>query len=366
MIASVFDFAARLGRARAMMADRSVTAMLLSVGSDLPYFTGYEAPQSERLTMAIITDDAAVVVVPRLEAMRIESGGDSVSVVAWDETDDPIAAVAAALPAAPGRLAVGDQTWAVFLLGLQASLPHAEFVSATPITRELRKRKSAAEVDYLRRAAAAADRVAERLGDHRFSGCTEQEVATTISDMLVEEGHQIGKFAIVAAGPNGASPHHEPSERIIGEGDQIVVDFGGRLGGYHSDTTRCFSVGRPDDDYTDAYAVLRRAQDAAVAAVSPGVAASAIDRTARDIIATAGYGDYFVHRTGHGIGLDVHEDPYLVAGNDETLEPGMTFSVEPGIYVPGRWGMRIEDVVVVTDEGSERLNESTRELVVVE
>ena len=363
---SGFDFAARLDRTRREMAARGIEVLLLSVGADLPYLTGYEAMPLERLTMLVLpTGGDATLVVPRLEAPRVEEQGDAFALRPWEETEDPVAIVAG-LAGAPRRAAIGDTTWSAFLVGLQAAMPGTTFSLASEITRRLRARKEAAEVEWLRRAGAAADRVAARLAATRFSGRRERDVAREIGDMLVEEGHDTAAFAIVASGPNGASPHHEPGERVIESGDAIVADFGGRLGGYHSDTTRNFCVGEPPDGYREAFAVLQRAQDAAVAAIGPGIAAEDVDRAARSVITDAGYGEFFVHRTGHGIGLDVHEHPYIVSGNTAPLEPGNTFSVEPGIYLPGAFGMRIEDIVVVTDDGGERLNHSRRDPAPVE
>ncbi len=360
------SFTSRVDRARALMAEDGLDAMLLSVGSDLPYFTGYEAMPLERLTMAVLPrDGAASLIVPRLEAPRVAEQPDIFMVHAWDETDDPVALVADLVRGA-GRLAIGDQTWSVFLLRLQRELPKTEFVAAEPLTAELRMRKDEAEVDALRAVGAAADRVVARLHELRFSGRTERELARAIEAQAVEEGHDKAWDAIVASGPNGASPHHGAGDRVIGKGDAVVVDFGGELGGYHSDTSRTFHVGEPDEEFATAFAVLREAQEAAVAAARPGVTAESVDSAARDVITAAGYGEYFVHRTGHGIGLEVHEHPYLVAGNDRILEAGMTFSVEPGIYIPGRFGMRIEDIVALTPEGADRLNRSPRDLAIVD
>jgi Xaa-Pro aminopeptidase len=226
-------------------------------------------------------------------------------------------------------------------------------------------RKDAAEIDALRRAAHATDRVVDRLRRVRFAGRTEAELSRLVAEMTIEEGHQEASFAIVASGPNGASPHHEAGDRVIEIGDSVVIDFGGTVDGYGSDTTRNFAVGEPTADYRRAFAVLQEAQAAAVAAVRPGTSAQDVDRAARRVIQEAGYGDYFIHRTGHGIGLDAHEHPYIVEGNQLALEQGMTFSIEPGIYLPGRFGMRIEDIVAVTKNGVERLNQSPRELIAV-
>ena len=346
------------------MAEVGLDVMLLSLGSDLPYLTGYHAMATERLTMAVVPRDGEVVLhLPELEAPRVEQQPEF-TIAAWEETDDPVSLVARSLGAAE-RIAIGDQTWSRFLLRLSEELPSARFESATPVMSKLRIRKDAAEVDLLRTAGVAADRVAARLAAVRFSGRTERELATEIAAMTVDEGHDHATFTIVASGPNGASPHHEPGTRAIEPGDACVVDFGGSVGGYHSDTTRTFHVGEATAEYREVFAVLHEAQRIGTEAARPGVAAEQVDRATRKVIEDAGYGEYFFHRTGHGIGLDGHEDPYLVEGNSQVLEEGMCFSIEPGIYVPGRFGMRIEDIVALGADGAEPLNRSERDLVVV-
>lgn len=359
------DYAARVQAARALLADHGFDALLASVGADLPYFTGYVAMPLERLTMLVLpVSGPAVLVVPELEAPRVVEQAGVFQIRPWAEIEDPVQVVADLLSDAR-RIAIGDQTWSTFLLQLQRRLPGAVFEPASPLTSRLRIRKDPSEVDLLRRAGAAADRVAVRLAGVQFSGRTEREMSRLIADMLIEEGHEKVDFAIVGSGPNGASPHHEASDRVIAAGDPVVCDFGGALGGYFSDTTRMFVVGAAPAGFAEPFAVLREAQAAAVESVRPGVTAESIDEVARGIITDAGYGEFFIHRTGHGIGLAVHEDPYIVAGNQTLLEPGMTFSIEPGIYLPGRFGMRIEDIVAVTDQGAERLNRSPRDLVTV-
>ena len=361
-----FDYAARLDRARMLMTERGIDVLMLSVGADLPYFSGYEAMPLERLTMLVVPrDGSATMVVPRLEAPRVQLRGDAFVVRAWDETEDPIE-IAANLVGTRSTAALGDPTWSVFLLGLQQRLAHTSFVSATGLTRELRMRKEPEEVRWLRAAAEATDRVVARLDDQRFSGRTERELSRLVADMTLEEGHDLASFGIVASGPNAASPHHEAGDRVIGVGETIVVDFGGRLRGYCSDTTRTFHTGTPSPEVADAFSVLEAAQAAARSAVAPGVSAEAVDRAARSMITDAGYGDRFIHRTGHGIGLEVHEHPYVVEGNRLPLEPGMAFSIEPGIYEPGSFGMRIEDIVVCGDAGVDELNRSPRHLHLVD
>ncbi|MBM3694688.1 MAG: aminopeptidase P family protein [Actinobacteria bacterium] len=344
------------------MTARGVDALLLSVGADLPYFTGYRAMPLERLTMLVLPVDApATLVLPAFEAPRVTPLPGVFSLEPWEETDDPLSLVAGLCRSAR-RLGVGDTTWSVFLLGLQSSLAGAEFSAASALVGELRRRKDAGEADLLRQAGAAADRVVARLDHTRFAGKTERELAAEIAAMVVAEGHESAAFSIVASGPNGASPHHEAGSRVISPGDAVVVDFGGRLHGYHSDITRTFFVGDPPARVRKVHAVVAAAQEAGVAASGPGVPAQEVDRAARRVIAAAGFGSHFTHRTGHGIGLEEHEAPYLVEGNAVPLEPGMAFSVEPGVYLPGEFGVRLEDIVLVTGGGVERLNGAPRHL----
>lgn len=340
-----------------------VGGLLLSVGPDLPYLTGYEAMALERLTMLVLTSERAVLVVPELEAPRVEPGPFEVR--PWGETEDPISIVAA-LARKAGRLGLGDHTRAVFLLRLQETLEEAEFLSATPIMSPLRIRKEDGEIDLLRQAAHATDRVAMRLAEATMSGRTERDVARLVAGWTLEEGHDVDTFKIVASGRNGASPHHEPTDRVIEDGDVVVIDFGGRLGGYCSDMTRTYVVGEPTPEQEEVHDVVQVAQRAAVDAVHPGAIPAEIDHAARRVIEEAGYGEFFVHRTGHGIGLEGHEQPYIIETNTDPLESGMAFSIEPGIYLPGRFGVRIEDIVVVTDDGVEPLNRADHSLHVVD
>lgn len=361
-----FDYAARIARVTEAMARSGVDTLLLSVGADLPWLFGYEAMALERVTMAIVQPDSRpTLVVPRLEAPRVVDRGGVFDIVAWDEVEDPVAIIADHVGAG-SALAVGDQTWSMFTLALQARLGGRTWESAGPIMAEMRMVKETEELDRLCAVGASADRVAARLANYSFGGKTERHVATDIAAMLVEEGHDTTWDVIVASGPNGASPHHEPGERVIRSGDPIVCDFGGAMAGYTSDTTRNFVVGTPPPDYREMFAVLVEAQEAGVRAATVGTPCQEVDRVTRKVIEDAGYGEFFIHRTGHGIGLEVHEAPYIVEGNALPLAPGMVFSVEPGIYIPGRFGMRIEDIVIATDNGPHRCNNSTRELVIVE
>jgi Xaa-Pro aminopeptidase len=360
----------RLDRAARAAADRDIDALLITPSPDYAYLLGYQAPALERLTCLVVhAEGESALVVPRLEAplARHELGelADGIELLAWDETDDPFRLVQG-LVGASMRVAVQDQMWARFSLALRAALDPAEMVVAGPAMASLRRVKAAAEVERLRAAASAADQAMRAITAERLSGRTEAEVSAHVRDLLLEAGHQSADFAIVASGPNAASPHHVPGERVIGEGDAVVLDIGGTRAGYCSDTTRTAFVGEPPGEFAALYSVLRDAQRAACEAVRPGVPAAHVDAAARDVIADAGYGEAFIHRTGHGIGLETHEEPYLVATNAQPLEEGNAFSVEPGIYLEGTWGARIEDIVVCTADGGERLNTTSTELYLVD
>jgi Xaa-Pro dipeptidase len=358
----------RLDRASAAAEKAGVDALLMAPGSDLQYLLGAGGGSFERLTCLVVpAEGAPVLVVPKLEAPgydAVPTGRLGLELATWVDGEDPYALVGSLVPGA-SRVAVGDMMAALHVLGLRGALPAAEQVLAGPIVRELRMRKDAEEVDALRKAGAAIDRVHARMAEFLQVGRTEAAIGADIAAAIVAEGHTVADFVIVGSGPNGASPHHSLSDRVVEAGDVVVIDIGGPVAeGYCSDSTRTYVMGEPrDSDVSQTYAVLQAAQQAAVAAVRPGVAAQDVDAAARAVIADAGFGEFFIHRTGHGIGLDVHEHPYIVGGNDMPLDPGMAFSVEPGIYQPGRWGARIEDIVVVTEDGVEALNKQPHNLV---
>ena len=372
--------AGRLDQAAAAASRAGIGALLLTPGPDLRYVTGYDALPLERLTCLVLPATGSgldpFMVVPRLElaaAQASAAGGLDLELVPWQETEDPYRLIAGRLTAAgivdavgsPDTIGVSDRMWAMTLLSFRHELPESGILLASTALRGMRMRKSAAEVAALREAGAAIDRVHARVPGWLRPGRTEREVGADIADAIVAEGHVRTDFVIVASGPNAASPHHDLSDRVLGRGDAVVVDIGGTMpSGYCSDCTRTYAIGDPPAEFTAYYAVLKDAQEAACAAVKPGVTAEEVDAAAREPITRAGFGEYFFHRTGHGIGLESHEDPYIVTGNAEPLEAGMAFSVEPGIY-PGPHGARIEDIVVCTDDGCERLNDGTRELIVV-
>jgi Xaa-Pro aminopeptidase len=373
---------ARFERARAALQESGAAALLLGLGADLRYLTGYTAHALERLTMLVLpADSPPTLVAPRLEAMAAAASPAAaaglVEVAAWDETDDPYALVASRLADAEARgdgaatsLLVDPGLPARHLLALQQALAGRSFGLSTAVLRDLRIVKASDEIELLRRAAHAADRVVARIAAGPLVGRTELEVSREVRERLVEEGHDEAVFAIVASGPNGASPHHGAGERRIGPGDPIVLDIGGTLEGYGSDITRMLWVtgagaAEPSDEFRAVFELVKRAHAAATDAVRPGVRCEDLDDVARSVIREGGFGDEFIHRLGHGIGLEGHEDPYLVAGNGEPLAPGYAFSIEPGIYLEGRFGVRIEDIVVCGPDGPDVLNRAGRDLLVV-
>lgn len=384
MTAGATAFAGRLARARDGLQARGAAALLIGIGAELRYLTGYRTHPLERLTMLVLpATGPAALIVPRLEAATaavspaVATG--LADVIAWDETDDPYVLVAARLASAAGesgvdptaRLLVDPGLPALHLLALQRTLPGRALGLATEVTRSLRMAKGADEIELLRRAAHAADRAVAQIASGKLVGRTEADVSAEVRERLVAEGHEAASFAIVASGPNSASPHHAAGDRVIQAGDPIVLDIGGTLDGYGSDITRTLWVTGGDDgagptpEFVEVFELVRRAQAAATDAVRPGVSCGELDEVARAIIRDGGYGEAFIHRLGHGIGLEAHEEPYLLAGNEEPIEPGYAFSIEPGIYLDGRFGVRIEDIVVCRADGPDVLNLAPRDLLVI-
>jgi Xaa-Pro aminopeptidase len=363
----------RIRRAGEVAAAQDIDLLLVTPGPDLRYLLGVSGESHERLTCLVLPAAGhrapPALVVPRLEApgfADIPLDELGIEVVTWRDGEDAHLLVSD-LGGGPSRVGLADAMPAAHVLPLRSAFPDVEQALAGPVMRELRMRKDAAEVAELRAAGAAIDRVHARMGEFLKPGRTEAQVGADITAAILEEGHTEAAFVVVGSGPNGASPHHDMSDRVIESGEVVVIDIGGPLpSGYNSDCTRTYAVGGDAPAAVrEAYAVLQDAQDRAVRAVAPGIAAERVDAAAREPISAAGLGERFLHRTGHGIGLEVHEDPYIVAGNALALEPGMAFSVEPGVYFDGEWGARIEDIVVVTDEGHERLNNRPHDLVVL-
>ncbi len=356
----------RLRRAQIEMTHRHIDLLIVGPSPDLFYLIGYEGHESERMSVLVLPREGqAHYVVPRLEAALLDGKEHLLQLVTWTETEQPamvLASIAGA--AANGTIAVNDDLWSVFLLRLQAALPQARWVEAAPLLRPLRMRKDALEIATMAEVARRTDETWEEFIRQPVAGLTELEAKERLEAALVARG-VTPAFCIVASGPHSASPHHNAGERVIQAGDALVVDWGGTLGGYYSDVTRSAHVGPASEEYEAAYAAVLAANEIAFSAVQPGVPCEEIDRAARDYLTANGYGEAFFHRIGHGLGLAVHEEPYLVAGNDLELAEGMTFSDEPGVYFPGNFGIRIEDTVVVTAEGGEKLNHATRALTIL-
>ncbi|MEU5534235.1 aminopeptidase P family protein [Streptomyces sp. NPDC020362] len=362
------DYRARMERAVRSAADAGLAGLLVAPGPDLVWLTGHTPTAvTERLTVLVLVPGRdPVLVVPTLEAPDAEQGAGAAALTLCDWTDgkDPYA-VTAALLDDRGRFGISDNTWAMHLLGLQRTLPGTSYASLTDALPMLRAVKDAAELELLAAAGAAADRAFEEIRKVPFAGRRESDVGHDLADLLRRFGHSQVDFTIVGSGPNGANPHHEVGDRVIQDGDMVVLDFGGLKDGYGSDTTRTVHVGEPTEEERTVHDIVRAAQEEGFRAVRVGVACQEVDRAARAVITDAGYGEYFIHRTGHGIGVTTHEPPYMIEGEEQPLVPGMCFSVEPGIYLPGRFGVRIEDIVTVTEDGGRRFNNTTREMVIV-
>jgi Xaa-Pro aminopeptidase len=361
---SVYEQRSR--RAQAEMAAQGIDWLLITHSTDLKYMVGFAKRQSERLALFMLPREGpARMVVPSFEIPVFQAYAGSFELVGWQETENPVDKVREIVGAGSSVIAVNDHLHSIFLLRIQAALTQSTFVPGERILGKLRMHKTADEIASLRRAAEGADRSLAALFDQPLLKMTELDVIRFLHAQLLQNDHEEVGTGIVGAGPHSASPHHKTSDHPLQLGEAVVVDFGGGAGGYRSDMTRTFHLGEPSRRFRQVYEIVRQAQQLAFEAVRPGVTAESIDRVARDHITQAGYGEYFLHRTGHGIGLDSHEPPYLVSGDDTVLQEGMTFSVEPGIYIAGEFGVRIEDIVAVTAQGAERLNQSPRELKIV-
>ncbi|MFH8337687.1 M24 family metallopeptidase [Streptomyces sp. AM6-12] len=366
---SAADHRARMERAARAAADAGLAGLLVAPGPDMVWLTGYTPTAvTERLTLLVLAPGQdPVLVVPTLEAPDAEhsAAGEVLTLRDWTDGKDPYA-VTAELLDGRGRYGISDNTWGMHVLGLQRTLPDSSYAALTDALPMLRAVKDAAEVELLAAAGAAADAAFEEIRKVSFAGRRESDLGRDLAALLRRFGHSQVDFTIVGSGPNGANPHHEVGDRVIRRGDMVVLDFGGLKDGYGSDTTRTVHVGEPTEEERRVHDIVRAAQEAGCQAVRPGAACQEVDRAAREVITDAGYGEYFIHRTGHGIGVTTHEPPYMIEGEELPLVPGMCFSVEPGIYLPGRFGVRIEDIVTVTGDGARRLNNTTREMILVD
>lgn len=355
----------RLARAQQLMTSMAIDLMVIGPSADFRYFTGHAPHPSERLTALVIPRSGEVsIIVPRLEVPLLAGLETRFHFSIWTETENPVARIADLATANSAlTIAVNDEFRSGFLLKLQELAPSLTYRRGAPILARLREVKDAAELTLLREASRRTDAAWEEfIATSMLTGRTERQVAARIRELMAAHGMPTVAFCIVASGPNSASPHHEANDRVIQFGDPVVIDFGGPYQGYYSDITRTVVAGEPEPDFVNVYRIVQAAQQAAFEAIRPGTPCQAVDRAARRVISKQGYGEYFIHRTGHGLGLSEHEAPFLIEGNLQPLEPGMAVSDEPGIYLPGRWGVRIEDTVAVTSDGAERFNQVSREL----
>ena len=360
------DFhAERIARLQEELRSNGIDLALFGPGADLFYLTGFDAHLSERLNLLIVpAEGKPSFIVPVLEAPLVGDAARLMSLHTWSDGEDAAALAAETIGDLTNRkVAVGNHLWSAFLLRLQERLGGGNWVEAAPVVRPLRMIKDQAEIDALAEVSRLTDQAWEEfIEGGPISGLTEQQAMKRLADLTEQRGVR-SVWGICASGPNAASPHHHTGQRVIQEGDSVIFDWGGNLNGYHSDMTRTVFVGTPTEEFKKVYATVLAANEAAFGAVKPGVPLQDIDRAARKVITDAGYGDAFIHRVGHGLGLEVHEEPYLVEGNELPLEPGMTFSDEPGIYLEGNLGVRIEDTVVCLEEGALKLNHATRDLI---
>ena len=365
-------FTERCQRAQALMKEKSIDWLFVSISPDLQYLVGYKSLLTERLTLFLLPQDGRpTIVMPQFESVKLEQEGHDVfyNVKAWTETDNPITVVKETVGSSHGAIGIAEQLWSVFLLRIQEALPAStRYLSASEVLEPLRLRKDDAEIASLREMGRRMDRVFEETCKLKFAGRTEREVDEDLGKIVRAQGLNPERGGGIASGPNSASPHHHSVDREIQVGDGIWIELGhgGNYNGYIADKTRVVHVGQPSDEFIRVYNVVKEAQETAFRSIRPGMECQEVDRIARGVITEAGYGEYFIHRVGHGLGLDVHEPPYMVEGNTQKIEPGMVFSVEPGIYLPGKFGIRIEDIVVATEDGAESFYASTHDCVIVE
>lgn len=358
----------RISSLRDGMAERDVDLAIIAPSADMYHLIGRKLPLTERFNAVLMPRAGRPrIIVPRLQSPLVQDLADTFDIAVWDETEYPLALVASYSEAIGARsIAVNGHFWSSFLLRLQALHPKVRFVDASPITAAARLHKGKEEIALLEDAGGRFDAIwAEFFAHGRLVGVTERDVVRQIGELVSAQGFDPMAWCDVGSGPNGASPLHHHSDRVIQPGDPVVIDFAATLHGYYMDTCRTPVAGEPDPSFVAIYDVVNAAYEAASHAIRPGVEAQAIDRAARDVIDAAGYGPCFLHRLGHGLGIEAHEEPYIVNGNALKLAPGMVFSNEPGIYIEGRWGVRTENIMLVTEEGGRSFNEATRALTVM-
>ena len=362
--------AQRLASLRGEMRSAGVGLAAIAPTDTVRYLLGFSPLGDERACMLLVGETRAAVLMPSLNAEQAAAQAPELQLVRWDDDAGPGAALRATLQRVgiasddPMKVAVDPEMRADHLMLLQDALPAARTVTSALVIDPLREVKDADELALLQRASDVADSAVRAALGACAPGVTELAVAEAIDRTFRAAGSE-PEFAVVGGGPHGAFPHHETGPRPLRDGDAVVIDVGGILNGYHSDITRMAFVGEPDDRYHEVHGVVEAAVVAAIAATRPGATCGEVDAAARGVIEDAGYGELFVHRTGHGLGLSGHEPPWIMRGNDAVLAPGAVHSIEPGIYLPGELGVRLEEIVHVTESGCERFSALARRVHVV-
>jgi len=357
----------RLTKLQARMRETGVDLAAIGPTANMRYLLGFAPHPDERVCLLLVTPKDAKLVVPGLNRDEVAAHTDNIDMISWADVDGPQAALRQALGAQKfPTVAFDGGTRADFLLALQANMVGAKISSADALIAPLRERKGADEIEILAEAAHQADVAMQAAVDACRVGATEAEVAEAVQKSFRQSGAESADFFIVGAGANGAFPHHHSSATKLKAGDAIVIDIGATHLGYKSDITRMVHLGKPTQEFTQAYEAVLNANQRAMAAVKPGVKAEEIDRIGRGVLESAGLGQYFTHRLGHGLGLDGHETPWIMKGNATVLQEGMVFSIEPGVYLTGKFGIRIEDIVVVTSTGARNLTGFDHALIVKE
>jgi len=364
----VLEHKQRLNKTTKLMVDNGISTLLVTPGANLRYLTGYKAKNLERLTCLVLQEnEIPTIIVPKLEKLAaIDSGIEEldIKIVTWEETESSLSKVNK--PKATGIIAVDASMNSSKLLDFQKFFNENSFIDSRIIMDNIRNTKSKYEMDQLVLAGEFIDAVHKEIPDLFEIGDTEKSLAKKISNLITDVGHETVDFTIVASGKNSASPHHEPGENLINKDDVLVIDIGGTIpSGYCSDSTRTYVVGNCPTDFLRNYEVLKQAQELAVNAVEKELTAEELDSVARDHLIKSGLGEFFIHRTGHGIGMETHEEPYIVKGNDKLLMNGNAFSIEPGFYIEDKYGARIEDIVVKSGNGTINCNNSTKDLVFI-
>jgi len=362
------NLVSRKDKLTALMREKGVKALVLSPSMNQLYTTGFDTFPGERLLVSVLDEGGEIIfIVPKMYEQEVKEKAIFDRIISWDDSQDPgkiLEVLCSEKGYAGSTVAVEDTMWFIAFDKIYQAFGNARFVKASSIVGELRIHKTADEAEKMRKSSELADKALSKTIPLIRAGMKETEVRDILEAELKVQGLSGPSFeTIIGSGPNSALPHYTAGDRVLQQGDSIVIDFGGLYQGYCSDMTRTIMLGKATEEYREVYETVKEAQKKAVEAVKPGMKASDIDAAARSYITEKGYGAYFIHRTGHGIGMEVHEEPYISDISKSVLEPGMIFSIEPGVYLPGKFGVRIEDLVIVTSTGVEVLNKYTKELI---